>query len=203
MADKKQRLRDIIATKSLLSGSFTLASGKASGYFFDMKKTMFDPEGASLTGELLCDLLAGDSEVTAVGGLEMGAVPIALAIAMKSTERARKIDAFFVRKEVKDHGTAKLIDGNFAPGNTVIELEDVTTTGGSAMKAVKALRDQGGIVSSDRHHRRPAGRRAREPQERRPRTGLALHQPRFQAVGIFKQPSPPACGVEVRAKRAG
>ena len=56
MADKKQRLRDIIAAKSLLSGSFTLASGKASGYFFDMKKTMFDPEGASLVGELLCEL---------------------------------------------------------------------------------------------------------------------------------------------------
>ena len=62
MADKKQRLRDIIAEKSLLSGSFTLASGKASGYFFDMKKTMFDPEGASLTGELLAELIAGDAE---------------------------------------------------------------------------------------------------------------------------------------------
>ncbi len=147
MPDKKQRLRDIIAEKSLLSGSFTLASGKASGYFFDMKKTMFDPEGASLVGELLCDLLAGDSEIKAVGGLEMGAVPIALAIAMKSNERGgRRIDAFFVRKEVKDHGTAKLIDGNFVPGSKVIVLEDVTTTGGSALKAVSAIRAQGGKV---------------------------------------------------------
>jgi orotate phosphoribosyltransferase len=146
MADKKQRLRDIIAEKSLLSGSFTLASGKASGYFFDMKKTMFDPEGASLVGELLCDLIAADADCKAVGGLEMGAVPIALAIAMKSNDRGRRIDAFFVRKEVKDHGTAKLIDGNFAPGSKVIVLEDVTTTGGSAMKAVKAVREQGGKV---------------------------------------------------------
>ena len=148
MADKKQRLRDIIAAKSLLSGNFTLASGKASGYFFDMKKTMFDPEGASLVGELLCDLLADDTEIKAVGGLEMGAVPIALSIAIKSNERGRPIDSFFVRKEVKDHGTAKLIDGNFVPGSKVIVLEDVTTTGGSAMKAIKAVRDQGGKVDT-------------------------------------------------------
>ena len=70
MADKKQRLRDIIAAKSVLAGNFTLASGKASGYFYDMKKTMFDPEGASLVGELLCDLLGDDTETKAVGGLE-------------------------------------------------------------------------------------------------------------------------------------
>src|SRR6185312_14812619 len=74
MPDKKQRLRDIIAAKSLLSGNFTLASGKASGYFYDMKKTMFDPEGASLVGELLCDLLSDDTETKAVGGLAMKAV---------------------------------------------------------------------------------------------------------------------------------
>lgn len=147
MPDKKQRLRDIIAKKSLLSGSFTLASGKPSGYFFDMKKTMFDPEGAALVGELLYDLVAGDADCQAVGGLELGAVPIAVAIAMKSSEGQRPIDAFFVRKEAKDHGTAKLIDGNFAPGSKVIVLEDVTTTGGSAMKAVKAVRDQGGTVA--------------------------------------------------------
>lgn len=146
MPDKKQRLRDIIAKKSLLSGSFTLASGKPSGYFFDMKKTMFDPEGASLAGELLCDLVE-EAGCKAVGGLELGAVPIAVAIAMKSSERGKPIDAFFVRKEVKDHGTAKLIDGNFAPGSTVIVLEDVTTTGGSAMKAVNAVRAQGGKVA--------------------------------------------------------
>jgi orotate phosphoribosyltransferase len=147
MPDKKQRLRDIIAKKSLLSGSFTLASGKPSGYFFDMKKTMFDPEGASLVGELIYELVADDTDCAAIGGLELGAVPIAVAVAMKSSEGKRPIDAFFVRKEAKDHGTAKLIDGNFAPGSKVIVLEDVTTTGGSAMKAVKAVRDQGGTVA--------------------------------------------------------
>ena len=108
MADKRQRLRDIIATKSLLSGSFTLASGKPSGYFFDMKKTMFDPEGASLVGELLCDLLAGDSETKAVGGLEMGAVPIAGAIAQLSWINGHPIAAFFVRKKPKEYGAKVL-----------------------------------------------------------------------------------------------
>jgi orotate phosphoribosyltransferase len=147
MTDKKSRLRDIIAEKSLLKGTFTLASGKPSGFFFDMKKTMFDPEGASLVGEMIYELIAGESDFEAIGGLELGAVPIAVAVAMTSAGTKRPIDAFFVRKEVKDHGTAKLIDGNFTPGSTVIVLEDVTTTGGSAMKAVKAVREQGGRVA--------------------------------------------------------
>ena len=143
--DGKNRLRNIIADKSLLKGNFTLASGVASGYFFDMKKTMFDPEGASLVGELIFDLVKDDTSFTGIGGLELGAVPIAVAVAMKSWP-TRPIDAFFVRKEPKGHGTNQLIDGNFVAGSTVIVLEDVTTTGGSAMKAVKAIREQGGTV---------------------------------------------------------
>jgi orotate phosphoribosyltransferase len=143
--DSKNRLRKIIADKSLLKGNFTLASGAASGYFFDMKKTMFDPEGASLVGELIFDLVKNDMSFTGIGGLELGAVPIAVAVAMKSWP-TRPIDAFFVRKEPKGHGTNQLIDGNFTAGSTVIVLEDVTTTGGSAMKAVKAICEQGGTV---------------------------------------------------------
>ncbi len=76
----------------------------------------------------------------------MGAVRIAVAVAMKSWP-TRPLNAFFVRKEAKDHGTKQLIDGNFQPGSTVIVLEDVTTTGGSAMKAIKAIREQGGTVN--------------------------------------------------------
>jgi orotate phosphoribosyltransferase len=143
--DGKDRLRNIIADKSLLKGDFTLASGAASGYFFDMKKTMFDPEGASLVGDLIFDLVKDDTGFTGIGGLELGAVPIAVSVAMKSWP-TRPIAAFFVRKEPKGHGTNQLIDGNFAAGSTVIILEDVTTTGGSAMKAVKAVREQGGTV---------------------------------------------------------
>jgi orotate phosphoribosyltransferase len=115
-----------------------------------MKKTMFDPEGASLTGELLCDLLANDTETKAVGGLEMGAVPIATAAAIASHRRGRDIGAFFVRKKPKDHGAKKLVEGlpkgETLRGRNVVVVEDVTTTGGSALQAVAALREEGANI---------------------------------------------------------
>ena len=141
--DSRARLRDMIKRKSLLlGGDFKLASGRRSAFFFDMKKTMFDPEGINLIAEVVYDLIKSDRDVSAVGGLEMGAVPVALAVAMRS-QRERPVQAFFVRKTPKGHGTDNLIDGNLAPGATVALFEDVTTTGGSAMKAVEAVRAQG------------------------------------------------------------
>ena len=141
--ESRARLRAIIARRSLLSGGdFTLASGKKSPFFFDMKKTMFDPEGINLIAEIVYDLIRDEGDVTAVGGLEMGAVPIALAVAMRS-RRERPVQAFFVRKAPKGHGTNNLIDGNLTPGATVVLFEDVTTTGGSATRAVEAVRAQG------------------------------------------------------------
>lgn len=143
VAESRARLRRMIAARSLLSGGdFTLASGQKSAFFFDMKKTMFDPEGINLIAEVVYDLIRDETDVTAVGGLEMGAVPIALAVAMRS-QRERPVQAFFVRKAPKGHGTNNLIDGNLEPGSTVVLFEDVTTTGGSAMKAVDAVRAQG------------------------------------------------------------
>lgn len=140
--EARARLRAMIASRSLLAGTFTLASGQQSAFFFDMKKTMFDPEGISLIGDVVYDLVRDEADVSAVGGLEMGAVPIAVAVAMRS-QRERPVSAFFVRKAAKGHGTNNLIDGNLAPGSTVVLLEDVSTTGGSAMKAVEAVRGQG------------------------------------------------------------
>ena len=140
---KRERLRDLIARESLLTGeSFTLASGKSSGYFFDMKKTMFHPEGASLIADLIFEAIKDDKDVAYIGGLEMGAVPVISGVCMRSWPE-RPISGFFVRKQTKDHGTAKLIDGRLEPGKSVILLEDVTTTGGSVMKAVEAARSQG------------------------------------------------------------
>jgi orotate phosphoribosyltransferase len=139
------RLKEIIRRESLLTGgNFQLASGASSSLFFDMKKTMFDPEGAALVGELLLDAL-GEEPVDYVGGLEMGAVPIVAAICVKS-HPARPLRGFFVRKAPKGHGTNQLIDGQFADGARVAIVEDVTTTGGSAMKAVQAVRDRGATV---------------------------------------------------------
>jgi orotate phosphoribosyltransferase len=143
--DKRGRLRDIIRQKSFSTGGdFKLASGAASKFYFDMKKTMFDPEGAALIADVLFDLIKDDG-VEQVGGLEIGAVPIATAVAMRSWPE-RPIAAFFVRKEPKGHGTNRMIDGQYKDGARTILFEDVTTTGGSAMRAVKAVRERGGEV---------------------------------------------------------
>ena len=144
---KRARLRDIIAAKSLLTGrNFTLASGKPSGFFFDMKKTMLDPEGANLIADLMLDVLVKE-DATHVGGLAMGAVPLVAALCVKSFQRGHKLSCFYVRKETKDHGTESLIDGYLESGAKVAILEDVTTTGGSALKAVAAVTAQGGNAS--------------------------------------------------------
>jgi len=145
-AAKRKRLRDVIKAKSLMTGgNFKLASGAASQFYFDMKKTMFDPEGAALIGEVLFDLVKNDG-VEQVGGLEIGAVPIATAVAMRSWPE-KPITAFFVRKEAKGHGTNRLIDGQYRDGAKTILFEDVTTTGGSVMRAVNAVRERGGTVA--------------------------------------------------------
>ena len=142
----RRRLRDIIRARSLLTaGSFTLASGRASSMFFDMKPAMLDPEAANLIADAVLDRLDAP-ELDAVGGLAMGAVPIVSVVCAKSFQRGRPLQGFFVRKEAKDHGTAKLIEGNLAPGARAVVLEDVTTTGGSALRAVEAVRSAGGSV---------------------------------------------------------
>lgn len=140
------RLKAIIKRESLLTGGdFKLASGAQSTVFFDMKKTLFDPEGAALVGELILDAL-GDEPVEYVGGLELGAVPIATAVCVKSAGTKRPLKGFFVRKQPKGHGTNQLIDGQFRDGAEVVVLEDVTTTGGSSLKAVAAVRERGAKV---------------------------------------------------------
>jgi orotate phosphoribosyltransferase len=144
--DRRARLLQIIKSESLLTGSeFTLASGQRSGFFFDMKKTMFHPEGASLLGDIIFEMIADDIDVEYIGGLEIGAIPMAVSVAARSWP-ARPINAFFVRKAPKDHGAINLIDGQFRPNSKVILFEDVTTTGGSVMKAVRAVREQGCTV---------------------------------------------------------
>lgn len=147
-AAARARLIEVIRSRSLTVGqSMKLASGGTTSYYFDMKRTMFDPEGLALIGDLVLDaVLPTGAEL--VGGLEMGAVPVALACAMRSHQcQTRRIGAFFVRKEVKEHGTRRLIEGllpeESLAGRKVIILEDVTTTAGSAMKAIEAVRAAG------------------------------------------------------------
>ena len=149
LAETRVRLREIIRKRSFGFGDITLASGRKSNFYFNLKPTMLDAEGAALLAELTLDALAGE-RIDYVGGLEMGAVPLAGAIAQLSFMRGKPIQAFFVRKKPKDHGARLAVEG-LAPGESlsgkrVVIVEDVTTTGGSAMKAIAAVQAEGAIV---------------------------------------------------------
>jgi orotate phosphoribosyltransferase len=139
LADKKQKLRVIISRASLLrDGEFRLTSGRSSNFFFDLKKTMLDPEGASLLADLLFDRIKGE-QVDCIGGMETGAIPIVATLCMRSWPE-KPIKGFFIRKEAKGHGPDQRVDGLLESGSRVILVEDVTTTGGSAMRAVDQVR---------------------------------------------------------------
>jgi orotate phosphoribosyltransferase len=101
---------------------------------------------AVVAAEIVCDLIKDERDVDAIGGLELGAVPIIVAVCARSWH-GRPVAGFVVRKEIKDHGTEQKIDGNFKPGSTVILFDDVTTKGGSVMKAVRAVRGRGARVA--------------------------------------------------------
>jgi orotate phosphoribosyltransferase len=145
----RARLAEIIRKRSFGRGEITLASGRKSDFYFNLKPTMLDPEGAALLAELTFDALK-DDRLDYVGGLEMGAVPLAGALAQLSWLKNRPIAAFFVRKRPKEHGARLAVEG-LAKGETlqgkrVVIVEDVTTTGGSAVKALDAVREAGGEV---------------------------------------------------------
>ena len=144
MTASEKRLLEIIRRKSFLKGQFKLASGAISDYYLDMKPTSFDAEGAALIAEIVCTKLTS-SDADAIGGLELGAVPIVAAVCARSWPD-HPIKGFVVRKEKKGHGTDQKIDGNFTPGSKVVLIEDVTTKGGSVMQAVRAVRAQGAQV---------------------------------------------------------
>jgi orotate phosphoribosyltransferase len=146
----RARLADIIRARSFGRGEITLASGRKSDFYFNLKPTMCDPEGAALLAELTFDALR-DDELDFIGGLEMGAVPLAGALAQLSYLKNHPIAAFFVRKKPKEHGAKLAIEG-LAPGETlqgkrIVIVEDVTTTGGSAIKAADAVREAGGEIA--------------------------------------------------------
>jgi orotate phosphoribosyltransferase len=144
--DARRRLFDLINERSFRRGSFTLASGKQSAYYFDSKPTMLHPEGAALLAELIVNELDG-VEADCVGGIEMGAIPLIAPVAVKSLAKGRPLHGFFVRKAPKDHGTRQRIEGLDLAGKTAVILEDVTTTGSSAMQAVEEVRRAGGRVA--------------------------------------------------------
>jgi orotate phosphoribosyltransferase len=147
--DNRAQLMALIRQRSFGRGKITLASGRESDFYFDLRPTTLHPAGATYIGDMIVDALAG-IDVDYVGGLEMGAVPIATAVVIAAHRRGRELGAFFVRKKPKDHGAKKLVEGlpkgESLRGKNVVVVEDVTTTGGSSVKAAQALREEGANV---------------------------------------------------------
>lgn len=141
-------LQQLLAERSARRGRFTLSSGRESTLYIDARLTTMSPEGLVLIGRLGLEALRTSGwNVQAVGGLTLGADPVAYAIAYASTESDHLVRAFTVRKEAKTHGTGRLIEGPFVAGDRVAVVEDVITTGGSALKAIAAVQAAGGIVA--------------------------------------------------------
>jgi orotate phosphoribosyltransferase len=146
--EMKERLGEIIIARSFKYSDnppFTLASGRKSNYYFNCKPTTLDPEGMNLIGTLLFNMLK-DSEITAAGGLTLGADPIANALSVISYQKGKPIKSFIVRKDAKDHGTKSSIEGNIRPGEKVVIIDDVITTGGSTIIAIEQAHKAGLIV---------------------------------------------------------
>lgn len=144
---RRNDLLTLLAVRSAKRGTFTLASGRQSSLYIDARITTMSPEGLSLIGPIGLEAIrARGWQADAVGGLTMGADPIACAISYASASSDAPLRAFTVRKEPKTHGTGKLIEGPFQAGDRVVVIEDTITTGGSARKAVEAVRAAGGTV---------------------------------------------------------
>lgn len=140
---KWRRLHDLIAKDSLIFGEFTLASGRTSNYLFRLSQTTMSGEAMSIICGTILDLMKRLS-VRSIGGLEIGAVPIAAAVAFAGTDKGYPVDAFYVRKTRKEHGARQLIEGHVARGSEVLVVDDVTTGGGSVIKAVHGVKDEFG-----------------------------------------------------------
>jgi orotate phosphoribosyltransferase len=142
-----ESLRRVLLERSVERGDFVLASGARSCFYIDARRSTMSAEGMVLIGRMGWRAIQRAGwQPAGVGGLTMGADPVAYAIAAASFAGAGPIDAFSVRKQLKDHGTGRLIEGNFRPGDPVVVVEDVITTGESATRAIQTLEQAGGKV---------------------------------------------------------
>jgi orotate phosphoribosyltransferase len=144
MDGERERLKTLLKKHSLMFGDFTLASGRKSKYYFDSKKTTLHPEGSYLTAREILRLLREKGvQAEAIGGLTLGADPIVCPVAALSFVEGPPLRAFIVRKEAKDHGTSRRIEGDVARGSRVVIVDDVVTTAGSTLKAIDAAVEEG------------------------------------------------------------
>jgi orotate phosphoribosyltransferase len=143
----RSRLLELFRSRALLFGKFTLASGKESTYYINSKRALFHSECAALLGDALYDVTT-DLDIQAVGGLEVGALPMATATVIRYHQASRSLEGFFVRKQAKDHGSRERIEGVLEPGWRVAVVDDVLTTGGSALEAVRVVEERGAVVAA-------------------------------------------------------
>jgi len=143
----RERLLELLRERSLRVGDFVLASGAKSTYYVDCRKTTMHAEGQVLVGQLMWELLRSSGlDPSGVGGLTMGADPVAYSVAYTSWLTGEPVHAFSVRKQAKEHGTGRRIEGCFESGQRVVVIEDVITSGGSALEACAAVEAEGGEV---------------------------------------------------------
>jgi orotate phosphoribosyltransferase len=139
MSDAERQLFELLKERSLkIGGPFRLASGDVSNYYIDGKMTEVFSRGAYLIGEVIYERTQG-LDIDAIGGLEVGAVPLTTAAVIAYHKHGREMEGFWVRDRVKEHGTEKLIEGNLAPGSRVVVVDDVVTKGKSVVKAFDAV----------------------------------------------------------------
>ena len=139
---RRDELIALIREHGLERGDFTLASGKKSTYYLDCRKVTLSSEGAKQIAEGILDIL-GDRMPDAVGGMAIGADPITAAVITTAAHQGQSLKGFIVRKESKEHGTARSVEGPVAPGQTAVIVEDVVTTGGSSLKAIERVEEFG------------------------------------------------------------
>src|SRR5262249_28560114 len=124
----RARLKDLFLSRSVSFGNFKLASGQTSTYYINSKKVLFNSEAIALLGELLYDATC-DLDIQAIGGLEIGAIPMVAAAAMRYHQMGRSVEGFFVRKQTKEHGSRERVEGRIQRGDPVVVIDDVLTTG--------------------------------------------------------------------------
>jgi len=145
MSDAKSKLREEILKKAVIHGKVILSSGKEADYYVDLRRITLDSIAAPLVGEVMLELTK-DLEYDAVGGLTLGADPVATAMMHIAAQKGRRLDAFVVRKSEKAHGLQRRIEGPDVKGKRVLAVEDTSTTGGSVLTAVEALKQEGATV---------------------------------------------------------
>jgi orotate phosphoribosyltransferase len=147
LADSRRRLLELFKSRAVFFGNFTLASGKQSTYYINSKKAIFNAEAVWLLGELIYQMTR-TMNLQAIGGPEVGAIPMAAAAAMRYHEQGQFIEAFYVRKQVKAHGSKEMVEGVIKSGDRVVVVDDVLTTAGSVLQAIREVERIGARIAA-------------------------------------------------------